>query len=261
MRLIILLVSLCLVLFAAGQRKFSLGDALINSTVKVDAIKKEIRDGKVLSYTISGTGFFFDFMIDSAIVPVIVTNRHIVEGSINGVLYIKIADTSGFPIYGQTQKLNVPFSNRWLFHPDNSVDIAIYPIAPLFNDYYEKTGKKLFNGGIPEQLIPNDSVKGSLNAIEDVYMIGYPYGLRDTINDLPIVRKGITATPIYLNYNKKQEFLIDMPVFFGSSGSPILVNNNGAYTSSNGLIFSNGGRAMLVGINRATYTKDFDGKI
>jgi len=91
-------------------------------------------------------------------------------------------------------------------------------------------------------------------------MIGYPYGLRDKTNDLPIVRKGITATPPYLNYNSQQEFLCDIPVYPGSSGSPILIFNQGSYSSRNGSLYLNT-RLLLLGINYATYNKNYDGKI
>jgi len=44
-------------------------------------------------------------------------------------------------------------------------------------------------------------------------------------NNLPIVRKGITATtPYFLNYNGKREFLVDIAAFARfHSGSPIFV--------------------------------------
>jgi len=44
-------------------------------------------------------------------------------------------------------------------------------------------------------------------------MIGYPSGLWDTKNNLPIVRKGITATTPYFDYNGKREFLVDIAAF------------------------------------------------
>jgi hypothetical protein len=68
-------------------------------------------------------------------------------------------------------------------------------------------------------------------------MIGYPKGFWDRVNNLPVVRKGITATPIYIDYNGKKEFLLDIPIFSGSSGSPIVLFNEGSYsTKKEGLI-------------------------
>lgn len=50
---------------------------------------------------------------------------------------------------------------------------------------------------------------GELSAIEDIIMIGYPDGIWDSINNQPIIRRGITATQPKNNFNGKQEFLID----------------------------------------------------
>jgi hypothetical protein len=43
----------------------------------------------------------------------------------------------------------------------------------------------------------------------------------DSANNLPIVRKSITATHPSIDYRERREFLIDAACFFGSSGSPV----------------------------------------
>jgi len=55
-------------------------------------------------------------------------------------------------------------------------------------------------------------------------MAGYPNGVSDEVNNLPVVRKGITATPMFADYNGKPEFLIDCAIYEGSSGSPIFAH-------------------------------------
>jgi hypothetical protein len=57
--------------------------------------------------------------------------------------------------------------------------------------------------------------------IEDIIMIGYPYNLWDKVNNLPFYMKGITATHPGMNYNGNEEFVINTPVYPGSSGSPV----------------------------------------
>ena len=66
-------------------------------------------------------------------------------------------------------------------------------------------------------------------------MIGYPNGLWDQKNNLPIARRGLSATPIYSNQNGKNEFLIDCACFPGSSGSPIYTYQQGIYQNGDGL--------------------------
>ena len=133
------------------------------------------------------------------------------------------------------------------------------PIASILKAY-AKNGKNLFYFGYEEEYIPNDSIRNTIGAIEDILMIGYPFGLRDTKNDLPIIRRGLTATPAYLNYNSLQEFLIDMSVYPGSSGSPVIIYNPMTFTTRNGGYYMRG-RIILLGINYATYARDFEGKI
>ena len=51
--------------------------------------------------------------------------------------------------------------------------------------------------------------------------------LIDEVNNKPVVRKGITATDIRLDYNGRKEFLIDAACFHGSSGSPVFLRKMG----------------------------------
>lgn len=54
-----------------------------------------------------------------------------------------------------------------------------------------------------------------------VYMTGYPRAIYDRVNNLPVTRSGSIASPLNTNWNGRDEFLTDITVFKGSSGSPI----------------------------------------
>ena len=41
-------------------------------------------------------------------------------------------------------------------------------------------------------------------------MIGYPNGLWDKVNGLPFFKRGMTATHPYINYNGREEFVMDI---------------------------------------------------
>ena len=43
------------------------------------------------------------------------------------------------------------------------------------------------------------------DAVEDIMMIGYPNALWDSEHNMPIIRKGITATPVWLDHNGKKD--------------------------------------------------------
>jgi hypothetical protein len=235
-------------------------EQLINSTIQIISQRTVTQNGVTKQYQITGTGFYFTFKTPKGDIPIIVTNRHVVEGVSAQQLNFKQKKADGNPDYNSIIQVGLlPNDAKWIFHPDAKVDLAILPIAPIIN-HYEKLGKKISYVTLDESLIPSDSVRNTLLAIEDILMIGYPFGLRDKGNDLPIVRRGITATPFYIDYNKQKEFLCDIPVYPGSSGSPILIFNQQSYTIRNGnTMFAK--RAYLLGINYATYTNDFEGKV
>jgi hypothetical protein len=96
-------------------------------------------------------------------------------------------------------------------------------------------------------LIPTEEELAALTAIEDVIMIGYPNGLWDEKNNMPIVRRGITATHPNLDYNGSKEFMINAACFPGSSGSPVLLFNFGSYSTKSTEIVI-GARIKLLGI-------------
>lgn len=261
MRTILLLTLFYIVCISfANSQEISPSEFVINSTIKVESIDKRIEAGKPKYYRSSGTGFFFTYKLPRGNIPVIVTNKHVIKDAEKGTLYFKVADTAGHFSYNNIEKIEIgEFKNNWILHPDTAVDLAILPIAPILNAF-AKQGKKILYAAYTEEYIPNDSIRNTLTAIEDVLMIGYPFGLRDNINDLPVVRKGITATPPFLNYNSIKEFLCDLPVYPGSSGSPVIIFNPNTYTVRQGGIYI-AMRLLLLGINYATYTRDFQGKI
>lgn len=98
-----------------------------------------------------------------------------------------------------------------------------------------------------EDRIPDDlTQKKELKSIEDIWTIGYPNGLWDTTNNLPIIRESITATTPYIDYNGKREFLIDRKVISGSDGSPIIFYRDPYLDKDN--YTESGPRLYLLGI-------------
>lgn len=193
----------------------------------------------------SGTGFFFELTVDDKIVPLLITNKHVVEGMEKGWFRITQSDAVGQPLYENHMPFiwQEGFAYNWIFHPDPNVDLCVLPIASLFGQEY-----KLFLRTLDRTLIPAQADLESLDAIEEVLMIGYPNGLWDSINNMPIARRGITATPVYLNYEGKKEFVIDAACFPGSSGSPVLICNTGGYTDKKGNLNWGKSRVMFLGI-------------
>lgn len=232
----------------------SLSEQLCYVTTRIEASNNHVSS--------TGTGFFFNLKIDEKrIEPLLVTNKHVIQGMAKGRFLFTKADSNGNPIVGDTFeiKYNDNFENQWISHPDATVDICVLPINQLDIEI-QKTGHKLFFRALDNKLIPNEKQIKSIDAIEEVCMIGYPNGLWDQKNNMPIVRKGITATQYSMDFQGEKQFLIDMAVYPGSSGSPVLLYNTGSYNPKNGGIVL-GNRIFLLGIVYRVFQKCITGNV
>lgn len=220
----------------------STAEQLLYLTVRIETFDA---DGKALAY---GTGFIYDLLQSNndQIAPVIVTNKHVIKGATSfRILMCTIKD--GIP----QDQIHYPiiFSNittNWLLHPEKDVDLAIVPLLPFVQEASSK-GITLYHTMIGLNLMPDTNSIEEMDAIEEIVMIGYPNGLSDTINNKPIIRKGITATHYKNDYCGKKEFLIDCACFGGSSGSPVFIHHSGIYSKKDGSGMS-GGKTVFLGI-------------
>lgn len=117
--------------------------------------------------------------------------------------------------------------------------------GPIFQ-LAHKSGFEVYMPPLSEALIPSDEAIGKLNAMEQVTMAGYPIGLYDKVHNLPILRQGHTASHPAVDFNGEPKALVDMACFPGSSGSPVLIVNEGSYVEGNAIVM--GVRVMLLGI-------------
>lgn len=220
----------------------SIHEQLCFSTTRIET--EDINDCKY-----SGTGFFYHLNINDKIVPLLITNKHVVRNMKKGIFQLTTADANGYPIYTKHHPIifNDNFEKHWIFHPDSNVDLCVCPINPLL-EQAEQLGVKLFYRTLNNRLIPTPEQIRTFDAIEEIIMIGYPNGLWDSVNNMPIIRRGITATPIGLNYEGRKEFIIDAACFPGSSGSPVLLCNVGGYTDKKGNLNWGASRLFLLGI-------------
>ena len=216
-------------------------EQLTYSTVRIEC---ELQDGGLST----GTGFFFRFAEQQAgHVPAIVTNKHVIEGAKRAKIHFSLAGVNGLPLTASHTAIIIDdFQSAWLPHPDSSIDLCIMPIAPLLNQATQE-GNRVFFITLEKSLIPLPEELAGLTALEDIIMIGYPNGIWDSVNNMPIIRKGITATHPNLDYNGKKEFMIDAACFPGSSGSPVFLFNLGTYATKSGPTVV-GSRIKLLGV-------------
>jgi len=239
----------------SNRNQLSPSEILTHTTTR---IKGDLPSNK----TSVGTGFFFAFKIgDKQQVPVIITNKHVVKDCKNLMFTINEADENGNRI--NEKHLNGIMQQEdmekfIILHPEESVDLCAILIGTVLNNA-TTVGKKAYLKWLDSSFIPTTEEWASFSALEDITMIGYPNGIWDGVNNLPVARKGITATHPKIDYDGKSEFLIDTAVFPGSSGSPVYLFNQGSYATNNGITM--GTRVKLLGINYAVYTHTAEGNI
>jgi len=198
-----------------------------------------------------GTGFFMSFVPEGATgrsIPAIVTNRHVVQGAENGTFLLTRATNDGAPDVGTFETFTLAnFEKLWIEHPDPDVDLCIMPLGPLVNAAHSK-GTRFFYKSFIEETIASPTLFSELSALEEITMIGYPVGIWDAKNNMPIFRKGVTATHPYIDYQGRKEFVVDIACFPGSSGSPVLLCNLGGYTDRHGNTHLGSTRIHLLGV-------------
>ena len=232
----------------------STAEQLLYCTVRIEAI---MPDGKTVS---TGSGFCFTFSIDTErSVPAIVTNKHVVAGATAATFRFHQQDGNKTPIQGQYITLTVTdFDKAWIGHPDSNVDICIIPITGIINEL-DQSGQRPFFVTLDDSTIATTDTLESLSPIEDIIMIGYPNGIWDSVNNMPIIRRGITATRPGTKYDGNEEFIIDAAVYPGSSGSPVFLYNQGSYATPQGIAF--GTRVFLLGILYKVFLHSVTGEI
>lgn len=204
-----------------------------------------------------GTGYFYNFNIDDAIVPVIITNKHVVNYKQDETMtfYLHLLNEEN----ESNENYKVTMTTNWIFH--SSKDLCFCFVNPVFEFVKKQTGKNVFYIAIDETILPTQEMLEELSALEELVMVGYPIGLWDEKNNFPIFRKGYTASHPAIDFNEKGIGLVDMACFPGSSGSPIYVLNEGSYKDKMGNLKLGSSRIIFIGTLFAGPIYDATGKL
>lgn len=197
-----------------------------------------------------GTAFFFSFKFGEKILPALITNKHVVKGAERGVFFLhESADPQGsVPSAGSFPVIIPNFESFWVDHPSESVDLCAMAAQPVFSAAEEQRKKKVFFRAFDHDQLPTEEVLQDLGAMEDVVMVGYPQGLWDDVHNLPLLRRGITATHPAIDHRGKPEGLVDLACFRGSSGSPVVMcSEGGTLVAKGNSLVPRGERLILMG--------------
>lgn len=210
----------------------------ISEQMQYSTLRLEAENGS------TGTGFFMHFITGDKAVPIIVSNKHVINNNKNEkvkfYLHVRRNDEPS------DEKIEINFKTDWHFHPTQ--DLCYCFAGPLLNQIKAEKEKDIFYIPITEELIWDDTKLQELSAVEDVLMVGYPNGLWDQKNNLPLFRRGVTSSHPAIDFNDKNIGAVDMACFPGSSGSPIFILNENGYSDKQGNMFFGAKRIIFLGV-------------
>ncbi len=211
-----------------------------------------------------GTGFILQAELNNGkMMTFLITNKHVIKCAKQINFFFTESDSEippkNSPFLGK--KLYCTLNETdWFNHPDENVDLTLTNLSTIINTFKDN-GVKLFVRSIPANFIPNQKDLEEFDALENILFIGYPIGLYDSKNLLPIIRTGITATSINIDYGGNPIFLIDASVFPGSSGSPVFIYDKSGFKTRSGNTILGGERIYFCGVISKWFFKNDEGKI
>ncbi len=199
----------------------------------------------------TASSFFFNYeTTNNKQVIILIANRHFVEN---------VDDINQLDFSLNKKKIEIEITNHfdddtngmsrhlvdWYLHPTE--DLAFCFWNPILSRINRSTNKNVFLLTLDESTIPTQQQLDDLSALENVVMIGYPNGMYDMKNNLPLFRNGSTSSHPAFDFNGKKHALVDMACIPGSSGSPVFILNEGLYSTKNGSTVI-GNRLFFLGI-------------
>lgn len=205
----------------------------------------------------TGTGFFYQFPVapgDARNVPILVTNKHVIDGATQADFIIHTSSTGGDQPDGNAGVRSQ--ITDWVPHPNPKIDLCAVPVGGVLNQ------AKGFYRSLEPTIVPSDAQLEELSAVEEILMIGYPNGLWDAINNYPLIRRGITASHPAVDFDVDgvPTTVVDTACFPGSSGSPVILYNVGSYSDKKGNTVI-GSRTIFLGVLFSGPVLQADGKI
>lgn len=213
-------------------------EQLLYSTIQIECI-----DSKGI-HLCMGTGFFLHRQVGPGAYKIfLVTNRHVLDRDVDSISLVFTKTKDGEPLVGQCEHYMIERIGPMVMH--QNVDLAVLDCSALFARFPEDLYFKAFSY---EMLSTFEAQEFSL--ADSVYFIGYPEGIYDTYNGLPLLRKGIISSHPDYDFDGMPQFVIDANVYHGSSGSPVFIND-----SQNSYAPSTSPTIKLLGIVTAAYFK------
>lgn len=239
-------------------------------------LTKEVENGlSVLPYTVvkiegtshnnpkvvhSGTGFFYNVETNQGPIPMVATNKHVIDGFDELRFHMALSDNDGKRLFGKAEIVTLSTAQLPILrHSDPNVDLAMVAAWPILAQLKE-SGKNPYFMPLSRRSFPPDWLSRKLSAFTNVVMIGFPNGLMDVTNNLPISRRGTLSTHYYADYNGLKNFVIDIAAFGGSSGSPVFAYFDAMAPAEDGF-YIGGSQCHFIGVLHSGPTISAQGEV
>jgi len=185
-----------------------------------------------------GSSFYHELVVrPGRNAPILITNRHVVEGYQQINLHLTASRDDNGRQTINPRNLHFPdLPSITYFHSNPAIDLAVILLGPILN-LGVNDGSLINLSGVAEDVFVTPQLEEQLTFLENVIVVGFPQGLWDTQNNLPLFRRGITASPCMMDYEQEPNFLIDCAIYPGSSGSPVFLYNHPTYVANNQIQF------------------------
>lgn len=181
----------------------------------------------------------------------ILTNKHVVSNG--NTLHFKVnyrdSDLNALPM--QVDNLH----NFIINHPDPLIDLCLINITEIMIKARSQN-LNLEWKFLSRQNILSATTVDEIKVVENILMVGYPNSLMDETNNKPLIRSGITATKATIRFNGNKEFLVDLPCYPGSSGSPVFIAEESRISKNGSINFGNPFFIMIGVVKNALITNN-----
>ena len=176
-----------------------------------------LKDGRE---KLKATGFFYS---DDRAKLYLVTNKHVVYGENFAANPDPIIDQIRLKLHtnannlSQNKEITINLMDgqrrKWIeYKPDSGVDVVLIPVTISRKDYFFVTLRKSF--------IDSNNIRVGF---EKIFIMGYPFGWHDEVNNLPITRVGHLSSPFKVPFRGKPVMLGDIETHKGMSGGPVFM--------------------------------------
>ncbi len=203
-----------------------------------------MKDEKV---RLQATGFFYS---DDQMELYLVTNKHVIYGKkfaenpapIINQIKLKLHANPNDLSHNKDITIDLMDGQRrlWLeYKSDPAVDVVLIPVAISRKDYFFVHLNKSF--------IDSENIQVGF---EMIFIMGYPYGWHDEVNNLPITRVGHLSSPFKIPFRGKPVMLGDIETHRGMSGGPVFMRLKDYIEKKDGKLIKRMGasRTILIGI-------------